>query len=499
MNDTPEPVTLTVPADRVRAGDLLHGLDAAAPMWDLPRRVIGKPVPMTLVELEHTGDDDGLVERSRRSYMVTLASADLPDDEVETLTGSHVRVTRAAIGEPFPVTGYEFPDLSAADTASAATGGPAALGLQPDLGRRHTTARHRRVPDHGARASRNDQRRAGRRVPHQRAGSTVHLRWHDATPGNRASRRSGTCHHNRPVGQTPEAAHEAALEIADRYPEFARQAARPRLGGPPLPTLTRTPIILDVDAGGDPDDAIAVRCAALLPELALVVTSDEIGGERARFVRHLLDLLGRTDVPVVAGADLGNRKYWVVDGLTPSTVAAQPTDVPAAVRALAARTDGRIRWVGCGPMTNLADTLRTAPELRERLMITQMGGAINYRDPDRAEHNVRLDPTAARYVIATAHDLTLVPSDVTFTDKIALYPGHPIYQQLTAPDAGEWARLLAVHLDRWAAAFGGRTSKQHDPMTLTVASCWGLPTWHCGVLSSPMTAACVSTPRAAGS
>jgi hypothetical protein len=40
-----------------------------------------------------------------------------------------------------------------------------------------------------------------------------------------------------------------------------------------------------------------------VPELSLVLTSDERGGERARFARHLLNLLGRPEVPVVAGAE----------------------------------------------------------------------------------------------------------------------------------------------------------------------------------------------------
>lgn len=270
--------------------------------------------------------------------------------------------------------------------------------------------------------------------------------------------------------ETPEHGYAGTLALSDRYPEFTPLAERLRAAGPPLPPLAGTPIILDVDAGGDADDAIAVRCAALLADLALVVTSDEIGGERARFVRYLLDLLDRPDVPVVAGADLGNRRYWVVDGLTPSPVAPQPRDVLGAVREVCARSAGYVRWVGCGPLTNLAQVLRAIPEIRDRLVITQMGGAVTYRDPRRAEHNFRLDPAAARYVVDTAADLTLVPSDVTFRDQLAVYPGHPIHQMLAAPAAPAWARLLAVHIDRWAAAFeGGRTSKQHDPFTLSVA------------------------------
>lgn len=66
-------------------------------------------------------------------------------------------------------------------------------------------------------------------------------------------------------------------------------------------------IVLDTDVAGDPDDALALVAAArVLSQPPLVITTDECGGERARFARHLLDLLGRPDVPVVSGADLGN-------------------------------------------------------------------------------------------------------------------------------------------------------------------------------------------------
>lgn len=71
----------------------------------------------------------------------------------------------------------------------------------------------------------------------------------------------------------------------------------------------KAPMVIDTDLGGDPDDTVALVVAARrVPELRLVVTSDEYGGERARLVRYLLDLVGRPDVRVVAGADLGNTR-----------------------------------------------------------------------------------------------------------------------------------------------------------------------------------------------
>ncbi|MGW4369274.1 nucleoside hydrolase [Nocardia takedensis] len=233
------------------------------------------------------------------------------------------------------------------------------------------------------------------------------------------------------------------------------------------PATAGSPLLLCTDIGGGADDAVAVTCAAGLREFVAALTADEIGGERARLLRHQLGLLGRPDVAVTAGADLANVKYWVMGGVTPHSIVAQPRDVVGTVRRVCASTTGPIRWVGCGPMTNLARVLRAAPELAERLVVTQMGGAITSYD-GRAEHNFRLDPDAARYVIAHARYLSLVLADVTFTEAIALYPGHPIHTRLTAPGAPGWARLLVEHIERWHTTLG-RTTKMHDPMALSLA------------------------------
>ncbi|WP_024802850.1 nucleoside hydrolase [Nocardia sp. BMG51109] len=276
---------------------------------------------------------------------------------------------------------------------------------------------------------------------------------------------------NEDADETFESASGSLPGFAERYADlgFGPLAERLRGDGPPPPPVRGTPLIIDTDIGGDPDDALAIACAARgAPELALVLTTDENHGGRARFARHLLDLLDRQDIPVVAGADLGNNRYYVVDDLVPDDVPRQPTDVLDAVRTVCAATDGPVRWVGMGPLTNLAEILRRAPELARRLVVTQMGGAINYRDPRRAEHNFRLDPAAARHVVDTVPALQLVLSDITFTDETAVDADTAVYKSLAEPGSPAWAALLTAHLDRWFRRFHPR-SMQHDPLALTAA------------------------------
>lgn len=234
-------------------------------------------------------------------------------------------------------------------------------------------------------------------------------------------------------------------------------------------SLLNAPVIVDTDVGGDPDDAIALAVAGLrVPELQLVITADECDGQRARFSRLLLDLVGRQEVPVVAGADLGNMRYFCVQGLIPQAVPRQAADVLTAVDAVMDSTDGQVRWVGMGPMSNLAAIVAARPEYADRLVVTQMGGALSYRDPTQAEHNVRLDPAAARAVLSTVPNLRLVVSDVTFTSRIEITPDSPLGRALADPQAPGWTRLLAANLERWYTRFHPGTM-QHDALTLAAA------------------------------
>lgn len=232
-------------------------------------------------------------------------------------------------------------------------------------------------------------------------------------------------------------------------------------------------MIIDTDIGGDPDDAVAVVAAARrVPELALVITCDEYGGERARFVRHLLDLAGRSDVPVVAGSDLGNSRLYCVDGLFPAVVPTQQTDLVRAVAEVCASTSGRVRWVGMGPLSNLSTLHSARPDLVARMVVTQMGGAIMYRDPSRAEHNFRVDPEAAIQMLPVleAGRPTLVVSDVTFNSAMEITAESPIYKSWSEPTAPPWAQVLTAHFDRWMERLPG--SMQHDGLTLAAALLW---------------------------
>ncbi len=233
----------------------------------------------------------------------------------------------------------------------------------------------------------------------------------------------------------------------------------------------RLPVILDADIGGEPDDAMALVIAAReLPELTLVLTSDEMSGQRARFARLLLDAAGRPDVPVVAGRQLSATPCFFTAGLTPGSVVTQPDDVAAAVRAACGR-GGAARWIGLGPLSNLAALLSRDPGLAQRLLITQLTGTVNRGDPALPPRNFRLDPWAARQVLSAARYLRLVGFDAAGRPGCEITAATPVFRELAGADGAPlppWAGLLASHCRQFFARYHPAVLPA-DPLALAAA------------------------------
>ncbi|MBB6120564.1 hypothetical protein [Nocardiopsis algeriensis] len=94
--------------------------------------------------------------------------------------------------------------------------------------------------------------------------------------------------------------------------------------------------------------------------------------------------------------------------------------------------------------------LEEIPGAGERLLVTQMGGAVDYRDPSRAEHNVRMDVASAHTVFKVVREgllpeISLVTSDVTFRSEIQVTRESTLYSLLSAGTG--WKLLFREHLD----------------------------------------------------
>ena len=190
-----------------------------------------------------------------------------------------------------------------------------------------------------------------------------------------------------------------------------------------------TPVIIDCDPGHD--DAIALLLALASPELELLGVTTVSGNQTlekttANAIR-VLDLVGRADVEVAAGADrpLLRDRYVAayVHGETgldgPSLP--PPSRPPHGLHAVdfiaerARQADGPVTLIPIGPLTNVALFLARYPDEAHRIgRIVLMGGAIAEGNvTPAAEFNVWADPEAAERVFRSGIDLTMIGLDVT--------------------------------------------------------------------------------------
>lgn len=226
------------------------------------------------------------------------------------------------------------------------------------------------------------------------------------------------------------------------------------------------PLIIDADIGSAPDSAITVAIAAAQPNLSLVITSDERAGRRARLARNLLDLLGRTDVPVVAGRELGGDTIWTAGDSMPAETVPEEAGVSAAVEAVLSRHNGQVSWVGLGPMSNLADLLSANPEVGHRLAITQAGGGSRF-SPTSAERNIALDIPAAQTVLSADSRPTIVSSAVAvfiFNTETVDTTAYRILARSTNPISV----LLRSQINQWFARFSPYNDR-YGPLTPALA------------------------------
>jgi inosine-uridine nucleoside N-ribohydrolase len=175
-------------------------------------------------------------------------------------------------------------------------------------------------------------------------------------------------------------------------------------------------VILDTDVLYDPDDIVNLVIAARTIEDLVVITSDEVGGWRARGASALLQSLGYPDVPVIEGEGLDSNRLAMDPDILETFPPVPKIDMFDAVSAICDARAEPVLWVGCGPMTNLANVLEAQPHLSEQLHVVQMGGWLDpsrYRSPDRASHNFHTDIRSAGVALRMCHYLRLVLSEHT--------------------------------------------------------------------------------------
>jgi pyrimidine-specific ribonucleoside hydrolase len=237
-----------------------------------------------------------------------------------------------------------------------------------------------------------------------------------------------------------------------------------------------TAILLDCDPGHD--DAIALLLALASPELQLLGVTTVAGNQTlekttANAIR-VLDLVGRDDVPVAAGAPAPLVREPFVAAYVHGETGLDGPDLPPpqreplqqhAVDFLAdniRERDGAVTLVPTAPLTNIALLLALHPDARpERIVL--MGGAIAEGNvTPAAEFNIWADPEAAARVFASGIDVTMVGLDVTH--KALLTPAH---QERLRGRVGEMVNaLLHFYGEFHRKQYGWDGSPIHDAVAV---------------------------------
>lgn len=248
----------------------------------------------------------------------------------------------------------------------------------------------------------------------------------------------------------------------------------------------RRRLVLDLDTGVD--DALALAYALGSPEVELVAVTCTYGNvtvdTAVRNTRALLVLLGHPEIPVYRGADRpltatvpfapgapvlrihGENGIGNVD--LPDPV---PADVPSAAE-LSAALDSETLLVHTGPLTNLAQALRSSADLAMSLSrVTFMGGALALPGNVSAcaEANIANDPEAADYVLRSGLPTRMIGLDVTH-QAILTRDGATAWRALGTPAARAFADMTDYYIGTYEVnnpQMGG--CALHDPLAVAAA------------------------------
>jgi purine nucleosidase len=186
-------------------------------------------------------------------------------------------------------------------------------------------------------------------------------------------------------------------------------------------------IHLDTDLGGDIDDLCAL--AMLLRwedvELTAITTVAEANGRRAGYVHHVLELEGRADIPVAAGADVSQGFYRYPELGYPDEgrywskpILPAPNPVEQAVHLLKQSIDQGATVIAIGPFTNLYLLDLQYPGILTEANLFLMGGYVYPIRPgfpqwgNEMDWNIQVDVKSAKHVIEHSNP-TLIPLSVT--------------------------------------------------------------------------------------
>jgi inosine-uridine nucleoside N-ribohydrolase len=240
------------------------------------------------------------------------------------------------------------------------------------------------------------------------------------------------------------------------------------------------PVILDCDPGHD--DALAIMLAVADPAIDLLAVTTVAGNvtleNTTANALRVLDMVGRPDIPVAAGADrprvreLSTAASMHGDGGLAGPLPVAPSRPPSSLTAVEliaqvlTEASEPVTLVVTGPQTNAAAALESLPHLRDRIArIVFMGGAVDLGNwTPAAEFNIWVDPEAADVVLRSGLDLTMIGLEVTHQAWLADAHADALRGR------GDCGQFVAELLDHFVGfhqeRFGWEGAPIHDAVTI---------------------------------
>jgi inosine-uridine nucleoside N-ribohydrolase len=219
---------------------------------------------------------------------------------------------------------------------------------------------------------------------------------------------------------------------------------------------TRIPVILDTDICDDIDDTWALALLLKSPEFDIKLITTEVGDtpQRTKLVAKMLELAGRTDIPIGTGVRAGDTKKghaqdeWTKDydlSTYPGTI--HDDGVQALIDTIMNSTE-RITLIAIGPVPNLAEALKREPRIAEKVNFVGMHGSIKKgyggKDTPDPEYNVVAFVPAARKVFTADWPMKITPLDTCGTVQLR---GEKYQQVLKSDDP--LARAVIENYRAW--------------------------------------------------
>lgn len=181
------------------------------------------------------------------------------------------------------------------------------------------------------------------------------------------------------------------------------------------------PVILDTDIGFDVDDVWALAFLLRCPEVdvKLIVTDTGDTHYSASLVAKLLEVAGRTDIPVGVGIPLDasarTHSEWLGDYQLKDYPGTVLLDGVGAICHTVMSSPATVSIISIGPVPNIAAALAREPRMVTNSKFVGMHGSIRrgYLGADKPmrEYNVKKHSMACKKVFATPWDLTITPLD----------------------------------------------------------------------------------------